>query len=76
MIAAALIKKFVADEKDRLEEGQRIKPSWNLTMPKLFAYQDDDVAMMIGFEKNKKLHGGINANAMGLGKSGRQCYCC
>lgn len=58
--------------KEGLDEGCRVVQSWNLSKPLLYNYQVADVKMMLHLEHSKNFLGGINANDMGLGKTGRQ----
>ena len=43
---------------------------WNKKASHLLKYQEDDVSFMVGVEKRSIFRGGINANEMGLGKTG------
>ena len=40
-------------------------------VPSLYDYQTKDVNLMLGLEKSNFWCGGINANEMGLGKTGK-----
>lgn len=44
---------------------------WKSDVPTLYDYQTKDVNLMLGLEKSRSWCGGINANEMGLGKTGK-----
>ena len=53
-----------------LLDGSRVKQTWNKSAPDLCPYQEEDVKMMLYYERTPGYGGGILANEMGLGKTG------